>query len=120
MSAVELATKQCSSCGEAKPLSEFHRNAKHKDGLTYACKQCNGARVKASAQRRRAEMGVTAWLEDRAATVRESRKRTGNAAGKRYARARSRAVKELIEAHRAEFDQRMRVARYEIDREVES
>ena len=34
-------TKRCSLCGEEKPLGEFYRNKKHKDGLQYRCKTCD-------------------------------------------------------------------------------
>ncbi|MBW2086696.1 MAG: hypothetical protein JRI54_11825 [Deltaproteobacteria bacterium] len=36
-----MNTKVCTRCGEAKPLSEFHRNARSKDGLHSYCKRCN-------------------------------------------------------------------------------
>jgi hypothetical protein len=32
--------KRCSRCGEAKPLSEFHKHAGRKDGRTSICKTC--------------------------------------------------------------------------------
>tara|TARA_R110002096_G_scaffold152150_1_gene315103 strand:- start:378 stop:857 length:480 start_codon:yes stop_codon:yes gene_type:complete len=32
--------KICSTCGESKELSEFHRKRKAKDGLSYTCKSC--------------------------------------------------------------------------------
>jgi hypothetical protein len=32
--------KSCSQCGEMKYLSEFHKRARSKDGLCYACKPC--------------------------------------------------------------------------------
>lgn len=32
--------KKCSRCGENKYFSEFHRNAKSKDGYLDVCKQC--------------------------------------------------------------------------------
>lgn len=34
-------TKQCSKCKESKPLSEFHRYRKSRDGLQPRCKPCN-------------------------------------------------------------------------------
>jgi len=35
-----MKTKICSKCKEELPISEFHRNKTHKDGLTSACKRC--------------------------------------------------------------------------------
>ena len=32
--------KQCSKCGEQKPLSDFHKKKANKDGLQNACKSC--------------------------------------------------------------------------------
>ena len=37
-------TKRCSMCHEWKPLSDFHRNRRRRDGLQTACKPCNIAR----------------------------------------------------------------------------
>jgi len=42
---VELAAgltikKTCSKCKQEKPLDEFHKYKKAKDGLSYWCKQC--------------------------------------------------------------------------------
>lgn len=33
--------KLCRSCGETKPFSEFHKQAKAKDGLQFRCKTCD-------------------------------------------------------------------------------
>ena len=35
------ATKRCSSCGEIKPLTEFHRRRAAKDGRQSRCRACN-------------------------------------------------------------------------------
>lgn len=35
-----VETKQCSKCKEVKELSQFYKNNKTKDGLTYYCKSC--------------------------------------------------------------------------------
>jgi 5-methylcytosine-specific restriction endonuclease McrA len=43
----DCSTKQCSKCGEVKPLAEFYNCKRKKDHLTDWCKGCN----KASAQR---------------------------------------------------------------------
>lgn len=32
--------KLCPKCQQIKPLSEFHKNRGHKDGLQYRCKSC--------------------------------------------------------------------------------
>ena len=36
-------TKTCTKCEETKPLAEFSRDRKSKDGLQYHCKECNRA-----------------------------------------------------------------------------
>jgi hypothetical protein len=33
-------TKRCGTCKIEKPLSEFHKNKRNKDGLSYHCKSC--------------------------------------------------------------------------------
>ncbi len=38
--------KICYKCKEEKPISEFHKNKKTKDGLRYECKSCNIANNK--------------------------------------------------------------------------
>jgi hypothetical protein len=39
--------KQCRSCGEVKPWSEWHRNATASDGLSTRCKACRAAEGRA-------------------------------------------------------------------------
>lgn len=39
-------TKKCASCGIEKDISEFHRNAKNRDGLHSYCKTCNVLKAK--------------------------------------------------------------------------
>lgn len=39
--------KECRTCHEVKPLSEFWNNKRYKDGLNYECKACASARQKA-------------------------------------------------------------------------
>ena len=41
------ATKECRKCKEVKPVTEFHRNKRQKDGFHYYCKECNKAHAKA-------------------------------------------------------------------------
>jgi hypothetical protein len=35
--------KNCTKCGVAKPLQEFHRNRRERDGRHHHCKECKGA-----------------------------------------------------------------------------
>ena len=35
-----MKTKKCSKCGEHKPVSEFHKEKKSKDGLNTRCATC--------------------------------------------------------------------------------
>lgn len=39
--------KQCTKCWEWKDRSEFHKRKASKDGLSYKCKECNGAGAQA-------------------------------------------------------------------------
>lgn len=44
--------KRCTTCGQLKDRSEFHREAKQKDGLRSQCKKCNLARNRNRDQKR--------------------------------------------------------------------
>lgn len=35
-----MKTKKCNTCGKEKPLAEFHKNNRAKDGHLSTCKQC--------------------------------------------------------------------------------
>lgn len=120
MSVPVLASKRCPRCGEAKPVSDFYRNRRTKDGLAAYCKVCARAIVDAASEKRRAEMGDDAYLAMRRDAVKASRKRRGYARERLWDRARNRAVAELIDAHRAEYDARLQVALYEVEREEAS
>lgn len=39
--------KQCTVCHEVKPLDDFHRNARSKDGRDHRCRACKSIRSKA-------------------------------------------------------------------------
>lgn len=43
---MQVELKTCRKCGEAKPLSSFHRNKTKPDGLAYMCKECTNAYYK--------------------------------------------------------------------------
>jgi len=36
-------SKMCAVCHESKPLSEFHRDSRKRDGLQRCCRRCNSA-----------------------------------------------------------------------------
>jgi hypothetical protein len=37
------AVKRCCTCRQTKPLTEFNRLRKARDGLQYSCRECNKA-----------------------------------------------------------------------------
>ena len=55
-------TKQCTRCGEVKPLSEFGKHRVSPDGHAYQCKECGKERAKAY---RASPMGVFIGLRGR-------------------------------------------------------
>lgn len=56
----EIKTKKCSKCGRELTLDNFSKNAKHKDGLQYTCKDCQRESVrKAYEKRKEKSFGVT-------------------------------------------------------------
>ena len=58
-------TKQCNKCGEAKELTDFHKQTNAKDGHSYMCKVCNLAKdrawCKANPEKKTAR--AKAWYE---------------------------------------------------------
>ena len=51
-------TKRCLNCGEAKPLTEFHRDASSPDGHKRRCKACNNAAFREYYARKKATPDV--------------------------------------------------------------
>lgn len=47
-----MQSKQCTKCGETKPLDAFGKKSRNKDGLQYHCKPCNRAEQKSDRLRR--------------------------------------------------------------------
>jgi hypothetical protein len=50
-------TKRCAKCGDVKPVSEFYRHKRYKDGIRSQCKSChakykNPAKARACGKRR--------------------------------------------------------------------
>lgn len=95
--------KLCRTCGEQKPLEEFHRLAKSKDGRQPRCKACVGAYMREYHERNAEKIRekARAWRQDN-----PERKRQVDAAG--YARRRAedlegerRKVRERARAYRA-------------------
>jgi len=55
--------KACTKCGEDKPLSEFYKNKRARDGLQYRCKSCQNlyAATYKAAHPDRVKAAVKAW-----------------------------------------------------------
>lgn len=64
--------KKCSKCGEAKPVSEFHKHTGHLDGLASNCKDCHRASVRVASAKYK-QKNTTAY---KASQVRHKLKRT--------------------------------------------
>jgi hypothetical protein len=62
------AVKQCPSCGETKPVSDFGKNRSLGDGLSFYCLMCNRANSNAHYRKRRAALGKDvrdhSWIPD--------------------------------------------------------
>ena len=54
-----MTTKECSKCGEEKPVSDFHRKSSSPDGLVGQCKPCRKSYGAERYKRRRSE--AIAW-----------------------------------------------------------
>lgn len=107
-----LAEKRCCTCGETKPLSQFHRNRSKRDGLAERCKPCSITSVLAAQAKRRAEIGDDAWRALRREQVRRHRANGGAAKDRLQVAAYTAAERRVREAHRTEFDQYLREERY--------
>ena len=55
--------KRCPACGVEKPLDEFHRSKRSRDGRGFYCKDCSCAKTRAwnAAHRELARSSVRAW-----------------------------------------------------------
>ena len=47
-----MTTKRCRKCGETKPVDEFYRDRRKKDGMQFNCKDCAEALIRDSWSRR--------------------------------------------------------------------
>jgi hypothetical protein len=115
--AVVVVEKRCPKCGQTKVASDFYRNRSNSNGLSSECKPCTQERVAASAKRRRAEMGEEAWKEHVRRTTERSRERRGMKRERVYSRAQYQARQELIDAHREEYEARLKLALDALERE---
>ena len=90
--------KKCSACQMTKLASDFHQNAKTKDGLAQDCRSCHNARVAAYYQRTKARKAETkaAWKAANADRIK------AQAAAYRAANA------EKIKAYNLEYQERTR------------
>lgn len=121
MSEVVLPTKQCRDCGEEKPLSSFHRNARRSDGHSLYCKPCGTARTKAYQRRKKEEMGEEAWLESQREQMAKHRStQHGREAALLQGRIQSEAVSRLKELHRDDWERLLSIVRYEMEAQYDS
>jgi len=112
VSGLVAVEKACTRCGEIKRASEFYRNQRRQDGLQSWCAECRRADMNKRNAPKRAEDpdGFRARIN---ANVRASRARTGNVRGKDYMQARDEALRRLRAAHPDEWEQLLRVVKYE-------
>lgn len=50
-----METKVCTRCGQEKPLEEFNKDSRKRDGLASHCKECHNKICKAYLDKKRAE-----------------------------------------------------------------
>lgn len=99
----EAGYKRCSVCRESKPLDEFHRMAKTKDGHHYYCKPCNQAKVNAwqRANRERVAEHNRRWREADPKKAAEIQRRWREANRDKLAAQEKRHAERHPEKHRA-------------------
>ncbi len=61
-----IVSKVCRSCQTDKPISEFSKNSKNKDGYRYFCKVCEKEKAKSyyEQNKERVKATVRAWQKD--------------------------------------------------------
>jgi predicted GIY-YIG superfamily endonuclease len=118
-------TKTCRKCGEDKPLSEYSRDCKRKDGLRIYCKACQKAYREANKEKAAAYAAAyykanKAKVAARERVYREANKEKKAARGKAYYEANKAKIlarcRAYREANREECAAR-RKAHYEANRE---
>lgn len=66
---LQAGEKRCSKCGEVKPLTEYHKDARNKDGFYGHCKACHYKMTHAYEQTERGKAVVSKsrreWYEER-------------------------------------------------------
>lgn len=98
-----MKVKTCARCNTQKPVEQFHRDSKNKDGLASSCKECrNGARRPQKRMHRRAP----ALKMVPARKPREERKKAPLGSGEQAIldEARRLAIVRLVQHHRSEYD----------------
>jgi len=72
----KMKTKQCAKCNEVKPVTEFGKYTRSKDGLKARCKECMRADAKKYNEENRAEVNeyYRAWREANREKIRKARK----------------------------------------------
>ncbi len=60
MDASDVGKKQCSTCKEWKPLEEFNRRSKSRDGRQWNCRLCNAAHHQINKVRHNAQIHARA------------------------------------------------------------
>ena len=114
MSGMILAVKTCATCGQEKPLSQFYRALRNRDGHRHECKDCVRAYVDANKARRRAEMGEAGWLAHQRNITAKSRAKAEVRDRDRLTSAAYHAASGVLrENHRDEFDALLARERYE-------
>ncbi len=111
---ITLASKVCGRCRVEKPMSEFYVNRANADGRAWECKACALERVRLNRQERIKRLGLDVVRERERQQKAAHHARTGGEnRSAAWSRVRSEVIKDMIEAHRAEYEARMKVALYE-------
>lgn len=119
-------SKQCSKCGETKPLDDFNRWSRSSDGRRTQCRECTKAhsreyQSRPEVRKRRAEYGATPKAKARKAeyyakhmTLPEARVRKAEYHAKYYAANRERVLNRQAE-YQARPEVQERLAAYRVE-----
>ena len=115
--------KECTKCGETKPVSEYNGNKRHTDGLQYACKRCQkkgnkkyyeNNKERVLKRQREYQKANKEYIRERTKKYYQDNKEEIDARVRRWRRANKERLHEYVKVYR----QKLPAAVYKIENKV--